>query len=59
MDISRSGVRLEVAISLPSSSEVTVFFNNIVATGEVRYCRPNATGTFDVGIQLQDVITTA
>ena len=59
MDISRSGIRLEVATSLTSPSEVTIYFNNIVAVGEVRYCRRNPKGLFDVGIQLQDVITSA
>jgi hypothetical protein len=57
MDIARSGVRLEVATSLLLSSEVTLFFNDIVAAGEIRYCRRNPTGSFDVGIQLQDLIT--
>jgi hypothetical protein len=59
MDISRSGIRIEVATSLLSPSEVTIYFKNIVAAGQIRYCRRNPKGLFDVGIQLQDVITSA
>jgi hypothetical protein len=59
VNISTSGVRLEVMTALPVLSEATVSFNNIVAAGEVRYCQANRDESFDVGLQIQDVIHTA
>jgi hypothetical protein len=56
MDISRSGIRLEVETPLPVCSEITVYFNSIVAVAEVRYCRSNRNGSFDAGLRIQDVI---
>src|SRR5260370_4845916 len=59
MDISRSGIRLEVETLLPVCTEATVYFNNIIAVVEVRYCRPNRNESFDAALQIQDVINTA
>src|SRR4051812_23562977 len=57
LDISKSGIRLEVAVCLAVPSEATVYFNNIVATGEIRFCRRNQNASFDAGMAVQDVIS--
>lgn len=59
LDISRFGIRLEVACCLSVPSEATVYFNNIIAAGVVRYCRRNQDDSFDAGMQVQDVLTIA
>jgi hypothetical protein len=58
VDISRFGIRLEVATSLPVHGEATLYFNNIVAAGQIRYCRRNGNDCFDAGLRIEDVITT-
>ena len=58
MDISRSGIRLELPVCLPVPCDVTVCFNNVVVAGEIRYCRPNPDNSFAAGLQIQDVINT-
>ena len=59
MDISRSGLRVEVRERLEVDSEVTVYFNNMVAACEVRYCAPNENGAFNAGLRMQDVMRSA
>lgn len=56
MDISRSGVRVEVGMDLSVSSEVTLSFEGYIVAGRVRYCRRNDSGSYDVGLQLEDVL---
>jgi hypothetical protein len=59
LDISRSGLRLAVPEALTAGSEVTVYFNRVVAACEVRYCTVSEAGWFDAGLQMQDVMQTA
>jgi hypothetical protein len=56
LDISTSGVRLGLDSSLEVGSNVTVWFNKTVVTGQVRYCRGNQDGSFDAGLRLLDVL---
>jgi hypothetical protein len=58
LDISISGMKLEVSDCLPVPSEVTVYFNSIIALGQIRYCRRNRNQSFDLGLQLEEVINT-
>jgi hypothetical protein len=58
LDISTSGMKLEVRNYLPVHSEVTVCFNSIIALGQIRYCRRNCNESFDLGFQLEEVINT-
>jgi len=59
LDVSNSGMKLELPDFLPAGSEATVFFGNVVAAVRIRYCRCNRNGSFDAGMQIEDVITTA
>lgn len=59
MDISTSGVRLAMNAWLEVGSEVTVWFSTTVATGRVRYCRPDRDGSLEVGLCLSDVLNIA
>jgi hypothetical protein len=43
-------------LPLDAGSIVTIWFNRTVATGQVRYCRSNADGHFDVGLKLSEVL---
>lgn len=56
LDISRSGVRLELGVGLPVACEVTLAFDTYIVAGHVRYCRPNSDESFDIGLQLEDVL---
>ena len=56
LDISTSGVRLGLSSPLATGSEVTVRFENTVATGQVRYCRCNYGRSFEVGLRLTDAL---
>ena len=59
LDISYSGVRLELQISLTVATEVTIYFGSTIAAGEVRYCNPASPDTWHAGLQVQDVRNTA
>jgi len=56
VDISTSGLRLNLDSSSKVGSVVTVWFNNTVASGETRYCLPRQDGSFDIGLRLLDVL---
>ena len=56
LNISTSGVRLGMDFALEVGSNATVWLNNTVATGQVRYCRGNPDGSFDIGLRLLDVL---
>jgi c-di-GMP-binding flagellar brake protein YcgR len=55
VDISTSGLRLNLDSPSKVGSVVTVRFNNTVASGETRYCLPRQDGSFDIGLRLLDV----
>jgi hypothetical protein len=56
LDVSRSGLRLEVAIPIAKGSEIEVTARSqIVIFGEVRYCR-RAGDSFYAGVLIRDVI---
>jgi hypothetical protein len=56
VDISTSGLRLNLDSSSKVGSVMTVWFNNTVASGETRYCLPRQDGSFDIGLRLLDVL---
>ena len=58
LDVSTSGIRVTVDTYLVAGSEVTVYFNNTIATGQIRYCRSKRDGSFYAGIQIEDVLNT-
>jgi hypothetical protein len=55
VDISTSGLRLNLDSSSKVGSVMTVWFNDTIASGETRYCLPRQDGSFDVGLRLLDV----
>lgn len=56
LDISTAGVRVGIESSVTVGLCATVSFHRTVATGQVRYCRSNPDGSFDVGLLLHDVL---
>jgi hypothetical protein len=56
VDISISGLRLNLDSSPKVGAMVTIWFNSTIASGETRYCLPRQDGSFDVGIRLLDVL---
>jgi len=54
LDISKNGLGLLLPISLDPGTVVQVRFGQIIALGEVRYCRPFE-DQFQAGIRLQNV----
>jgi PilZ domain len=59
MDVSVSGVRLRLESPLEVGSEVTVWFERVVVTGQVRYCRRVGDGPFESGLCLSEVLNIA
>jgi hypothetical protein len=59
VDVSVRGVRLRLGSSLEVDSEVTVWFERVVATGQVRYCRRVQDGPFEAGLSISEVLNTA
>ena len=57
LDISRSGVGIRVPALLALGSSLRVEVGNIVADCEVRNCRPNNEGSFDVGLKVGRVLS--
>jgi hypothetical protein len=56
VDVSRSGLRLELAIPIAKGSEIEVTARSqLVVFGEVRYCR-RAGDSFQAGVLIRDVI---
>lgn len=56
LDVSRSGLRLEIATPIAKGSEIEVAARSqIVVFGEVRYCR-RAGDSFHVGVLIRDVV---
>jgi hypothetical protein len=55
LDVSRSGLRLKLEISINKGAEVRVTLqSNITIYGQIRYCRP-LDGAFDAGILIRDM----
>jgi len=55
LDVSRSGLRLAIPVTLERGAFVKVKLQHTVVFGEVRYCRPVAGGS-QVGILIQDLV---
>jgi hypothetical protein len=51
LDISRSGMRLELPVALPPLAEITVRFGTTLAAGEVRYCHQEEPAIFRIGLR--------
>jgi len=57
LDISRSGVGIRVPALIALGSALRVEVGNLIAHCEVRNCKPNNQGTFDVGLKVDRVLT--
>jgi transcriptional regulator with XRE-family HTH domain len=57
LDISRSGVGIRVPALIALGSALRVEVGNLVAHCEVRNCKPNAQGSFDVGLKVDRVLS--
>ena len=55
LDVSRSGLRLQLPVSIARATHLKVKMRNTVIFGEVRYCRRASVG-YHAGILIQDVI---
>jgi transcriptional regulator with XRE-family HTH domain len=57
LDISRSGVGIRVPALIALGSALRVEVGNLIAHCEVRNCKPNGQGSFDVGLKVDRVLT--
>jgi transcriptional regulator with XRE-family HTH domain len=57
LDISRSGVGIRVPALIALGSALRVEVGNLIAHCEVRNCKPNGQGSFDVGLKVGRVLT--
>lgn len=55
LDVSKSGMRLNISAPLAPGTLVQVELKNLVATGAVRHCRRDEEG-YSMGIQLDAVV---
>ena len=57
LDVSRSGLRLEIADPLAKGMEIEIMSQEVIIFGEVRHCR-SAGDTFHAGVSIEDVFYT-
>jgi hypothetical protein len=58
LDVSRSGLRVELSQRIARGEQVKVKLHENVIFGEVRYCRA-VSGAFQAGIRIQDLVRPA
>ncbi|SRR6266550_3967673 len=56
LDVSRSGLQLEVETPLPTGIEVKVEFDNLVIVGEILNQRSDALGHYRIGVKIREVV---
>lgn len=56
VEVSRSGLQLRLETSVPAGEPVSITRSNTVISGQIRYCRPNDGGSFDVGVAILDFL---
>jgi len=54
VEVSRTGIQLQIDEAVPVGSVMTVEFGGTVLTGDIRHCQPRD-GRFTIGIQTADV----
>jgi PilZ domain len=63
LDVSKSGLRLRAERALSPGHQVTVSFadakKNTVIHAEARFCHSGQDGTYEIGLEITDYITTA
>src|SRR5579863_9260100 len=47
VEVSKSGLQLRVETLVPAGESVRVTRASMIINGQIRYCRPNAFGSFD------------
>jgi hypothetical protein len=50
LDVSRSGLQVEVAAPLKPGSRVSIRLKSVTVAGEVGNCKPNVSGRYRIGI---------
>ena len=56
VDVSKSGLKLEVGEALSAGTELRVDMPRLVVAGDVRYCRElGEPGSFSIGVQIREV----
>ena len=56
VDVSRSGLQVEVDVLVKTGSIVELRLKDHTVLGQVRSCRPNASGRYRVGILTRQII---
>ena len=55
VEVSKSGLQLRLETTVPAGQTARVTLASMIISGQIRYCRPNDTGSFDTGIVILDV----
>jgi len=55
LDLSKSGMRLQMETSLPKASQVQVKFGEVVVFGEVKFCREMDSVHYEAGLHIEDL----
>ena len=55
VEVSKSGLQLRLETPLPAGESVRITGANMVISGQIRYCRPNESGSFETGVAILDV----
>jgi hypothetical protein len=55
VDVSRSGLQIELETPLPTGIEVKVEFNGLIVVGEVLTHRLHEAGRYRIGVQIREV----
>jgi hypothetical protein len=56
LDVSTSGIRVRIGVEFAQDAEITVWFENAVVTGNVRYCRAVVQNSFEIGLRITDAL---
>src|SRR5579859_4751106 len=56
LEISRSGLQVELTTSFPPATEIELHFGKVVVLGAVKSCSATASGRYRLGVRTRQVI---
>jgi len=54
VEVSRSGLQLRLQTPVDAGASVRITRAGMLISGQIRYCRPNDSGSFDTGVAIFD-----
>jgi hypothetical protein len=54
VEVSKSGLQVLLGASVLAGDLVRITCARMIISGHIRYCRPNDTGSFNTGVEIDD-----